>query len=226
MRRSRLIAIGAGWILADGCEVDVRDGFGPRAPVPDVEGTVARAASPAVNVEVELRSVTVDTLVFETDSNVQGYFGFAGVPSGLWELRVESDLPGDFASVSREFYRADTDGRLRIREFDVFAYGARLDAPAIGASAPAPTPFDPMDFHWTPPAVAGAFARVQLVDQAGQDVWTSAVVATDSVTWNGYGTEGTYFGLPIGPGSYQWRVKFDFPDTSEARTERRALRLE
>lgn len=225
-RTTRVLAIVAAVLCAVGCDVNVGDGVGPRAPIPDVEGTVSRGTSPAVRLDVELRNVATDIKVFETDTNTDGYFGFVDVPSGLWDLRVESEVPGDFASVSRQFYRADGDGRLRIPAFDVFAHGARLTAPVIGASRLAPTPFDPLDFHWTPPAVAGVVGRVQVTDQAGLDVWKSPSGAADSVRWNGYGTEGAYFGLPIGPGSYEWRVKFDFPDTSEARTERRALRLE
>jgi hypothetical protein len=212
--------------LAGGCAVDVKDGVGPRVPVPDVEGTVSRAGSPAVRLDVELADVARDTTLYETRSNRYGFFGFSGVYSGLWEVRVESDVPGDFASVSRQFYRADGDGNFQIRAFDVFAHGASLVAPPAEAQVAVPTPFQPLDFHWSPPNIAGAVAQVQLYDQARQDVWKSGPTQADSVRWYGYGTEGYYQGVPVGPGLYEWRVKFEFPDTSEARTERRRLRLE
>ena len=89
-----------------------------------------------------------------------------------------------------------------------------------------PTPFQPLDFRWSFPNIAGAVAHVQLYDQARQDVWKSSSSQADSARWYGYGTEGAYQGVPVGPGLYEWRVKFEFPDTSEARTERRLLRLE
>jgi hypothetical protein len=213
-------------ILASGCAVDVRDGLGPRVPEPDIEGTVSRGASPAINVDVELHNVATETKVFDTRTNRQGFFAFFGVNPGLWEVRAESDLPGDFASVSRQFYRADGDGTLSVRGLDVFAHGAGLLAPTAGASVIAPTPFEPLEFHWSAPNISGAIAHVQLYDQAEQSVWKSPRVVVDSVQWYGFGSEGSYQDVPVGPGNYEWRVKFEFPDTTEARTERRQLRLE
>ena len=223
---ARLTLAVLGLLHAGGCNVDVRDGLGPRVPQPDVEGTVLRGSSPAIRVDVELHDVAGGIKVFDTRSNQYGSFAFAGVEGGLWEVRAESDLPGDFATVSREFFRTDGDGRVRLRDLDIFAHGASLVAPAPGAVVTPPTPFDPLDFHWTSPDVAGAVAQVRLEDATGQDVWRSSPGLVDSVRWYGYGSEGSYQGVPVGPGVYQWRVKFEFPDTTEARTELRMLRLE
>lgn len=223
--RSRAL-IGFIVLLLEGCAVDVQDGVGPRVPLPDVEGTVLRASTPASDVDVELHNVATDTKMFDTESDLHGVFRFYAVPGGLWEVRVESDRPGDFASRSRQFYRADGDIKLVVPPFDIFAHGAGLEAPIAGAIVVAPTPFTPLDFYWESPPDSGVLARVQIYDDADQDVWRSSWVAADSVRWHGYGTEGSYQGVPVGPGQYEWRVRFQFPDTTEARTERIPLRLE
>ena len=220
------LTLGVLVVLAGGCAVDVRDGLGPRVPEPDIEGMVLRGSSPAIRLDVELHDVVRGIKVFDSRSNLYGAFAFAGVRGGLWEVRAEGELPGDFAAVTRQFFRADGDGRVRLRDLDISAHGAGLVAPAPGAVVAPPTPFDPLDFHWTPPDIAGTAAQVQLEDAAGQNVWRSSLGTVHTVRWYGYGTEGQYQGVPVGPGLYEWRVKFDFPDTTEARTERRPLRLE
>jgi hypothetical protein len=213
-------------LLANGCDVDVRDGLGPRVPEPDIEGAVLRGSAPAIRVDVELHNVASDAKVFDTSTNRYGLYGFPDVPAGIWEVRVESDVPGDFASVSRQFYRTDSDGQLRLPNFDVSTRGGGLVSPAAGAATIVPTPFDPLDFRWSSPDVAGTIAHVQLSDSLGQDVWKSSRAMADSVRWYGYGSEGLYENTPVTPGVYEWRVKFEFADTTEARTERRLLRLQ
>ena len=219
------LAMGVLVLFSGACAVDVRDGVGPRVPEPDVEGVVLRGATPAIRVDVELHNVATGAKVFETRSNQYGFFAFFDVPSGLWEVRAESDQPGDFASVSRQFYRADGDGRMVVGRLDVSSHGAALAEPAAG-DVTVPTPFDPLDFHWTSPANAGAVAQVQVYDDSSRSVWRSSHVTSDSARWYGYGTEGSYQGVAVGPGSYEWRVEFNFPDTTEARTGRRLLRLQ
>jgi hypothetical protein len=174
---------------------------------------------------VELHNVASDIKVLDTQTHRDGSFGFNDVPGGLWEVRVESDVPGDFASLSRQFYRTDDDSTFQLPDFDIAAHGSRLVAPDAGARIIAPTPFDPLDFLWSSPDIPGATAHVQLYDSLGQDVWKSASVQADSVRWYGYGSEGSYQNTAISPGLYEWRVKFEFPDTTEARTETRILRL-
>jgi hypothetical protein len=225
-RESRLLGTVLSILLITGCAVDVQDGVGPRAPVPDVEGMALRGTSPAVRVDVELVDVPRDTTLFESKSTIRGSFGFAGVAPGLWQVRVESNLPEDFDSVSRQFYRSDSHGWFFAGTFDIFAYGAGPRLPVEDARIPVPTPFDPLDFRWTNPTTPGVVATVQVFDEARRDVWRSGRVIGDSARWNGYGSEGQYQGVQIGPGVYQWRMRFEFPDTAIARTQRRMLYLE
>ncbi|HET9325169.1 MAG TPA: carboxypeptidase-like regulatory domain-containing protein [Candidatus Eisenbacteria bacterium] len=214
MRRAAIVLL-----LLSGCSVDVQDGAGPRRPSPDVEGTVTRASSPAADVDVELHNVATDAKVFDTQSDPQGVFRFYAVPGGLWEVRAESNRSGDFASVRRQFYRADGDGKRRIA-LDIFGHGARPMAPVANATVTVPSPFAALDFHWSSPPDSGVLARVQLYDALGEDVWRSSWAVTDSARFYGYGTEGSYQGVPVGPGQYQWLVRFQFPDSTDARSHR------
>lgn len=213
-------------LLAGGCSVDVQDGVGPRVPDPAIEGDLLRGSEPAIHVDVELHNVASGVKVFDSRSNRYGSYMFFDVPSGLWEVRAESDVPGDFASVRRQFFRADGDGRVRLRALDVSRHGADMGAPADGAAVPVPTPFVPLDFDWTLPDVAGAVAQVQLEDSVGQNVWRSSTAPATTARWYGFGTEGVYQGVAVGRGLYQWRMKYEFPDTTDARTSFRRLRLE
>ena len=212
-------------LLSTSCGVDVRDGFGPHVLEPDVEGMVLRGATPAIRADVELHNVASGMKVFETRTNRYGSFAFFEVPSGLWEVRVESDQPGDFASVRRQFYRADGDGRFAAGRLDISNRGVILMEPSDEAVT-VPTPFDPLDFRWTSTGIPGAVAQVQVYDDSSRNVWRSSLGVSDSARWYGYGSEGSYQNVPVGAGKYEWRVKFEFPDTTEARTERRRLRLE
>ena len=70
------------------------------------------------------------------------------------------------------------------------------------------------------------WARVQVFDQDGHAVWYSLKKVAAEVTWNGVGSEGSYTGLMVPEGDYHWRVKFEFPDSLEARSNRRHIILQ
>jgi hypothetical protein len=206
--------------------VDVQDGVGPRVPFPDVAGAALRASSPAPHLDVEIRDPGSGRVVLATASDARGRYAFSGVPAGRWEVKISGAAGGDFASVSREFERAAGQPTHLLPALDVFAFGAAPTAPPDGARLARPSPAQPLYFRWTNPPHPGRQARVLLYDQRGDPVWSSSRFAADSALWNGVGNQGPYSGALVPAGPYAWRIKFDLPDSVQARTALRAMVLQ
>jgi len=172
--------------------------------------------------EVDLRTEAGQQVATTTTGRAGG-FGFADVTPGTWEVKVSGLRTGDFESAVRTIL---VDGEtMTIPRVDIYGYGAAALEPGDGATLKAPNPTRPVVFRWVLPDIAGAAARVRLHDSAGNAVWFSQSFQGDSLPWNGLGNQGRYQGTLAPPGSYTWRVKFELPDSSEARVATRRLVL-
>ncbi len=218
-----------GGMCAFGCSPDTLDGIGPRVPIqasPNVTGRVVREGLAVPNHKVGLRDPDDHTTLSEDRTDPSGRFELRA-PVGTSEIEVNGLLAGDFASVTLALtVPGDTSLIDLATPIDLSAYGARLENPPDGARAPPPTPTATIEFHWQMPNRTPSSARLQIYDADGQPVWISAAVLEPSLTWNGVGNQGTYVGRLAPAGDYEWRVKFDLPDGSEARLARRSLAFE
>ena len=194
----------------------MKDGLGPRVPFPNVSGRAERDGISASALDVSVRDPAGNTLVSATTDRNGSYT--LAAPAGAWEVRLKGDLPGDFDSVTRDLVIASPSDRIALGTMDIFAYGAVLSAPVGGSILALPTQVAPATFRWSSPARAFTSARVQLFDSAGAAVWYSPKSTDSSVTWDGAENQGADSGSPAPEGTYNWRVKFEFPDTSAART--------
>jgi hypothetical protein len=209
--------------VVSGCSPDFRDGTGPIVPIPNVEGTVTRSGSAAPGVGVALRDSTGHDMA-KTVTDASGNYGFGNVTSGLWQVKVSGREPEDYDSVTRNFQLLSPS--LTLPMLDVSAHGAGATNPAAGATEPVPTPLHPVLFQFNfPSAPPGVTARAQVFDSAGKPVWYSGSLKLGESAWNGLGNQGDYQGRVATPGNYTWRLKFDLPDSSEARTALRGLIL-
>ncbi len=225
--RARSCLWGFGLALAVGaCSPDVRDNIGPRVPVPNAMGQVARAGAPAENLKVELRCSVSAEVIASATTDDDGEYLFTDVPSGDWEIKVSGDEDGDFDSVSRIFGLAQRGDQAVLPELDIHAFGLTLLAPAEASSHPPPSLFDPIEFSWALPSVSIASARVQLYSAAGERVWSSEKTLGPTAVWNGIGNEGGHAGRPVAAGAYYWRVKLELGDEIEARSESYTLNFE
>ncbi|HYQ90316.1 MAG TPA: hypothetical protein VEU09_11905, partial [Candidatus Binatia bacterium] len=100
----------------------MKDGLGPRVPIPNVSGSAERDGAAAAALEVAVRDPEGRTVAgAKTDGS--GLYLLAA-PAGAWELRIKGKLLGDFDSVSRNLVVAGSGERVSIGPMDIFAYGA------------------------------------------------------------------------------------------------------
>ena len=210
-------------LLLAGCGIDLKDGAGPRVPIPNLMGSVRRAGSVAAGVRLELRT-TGGQVVASTVTTPAGSFGFQVPASGAWEVKVSSARAGDFDAVTHGLQYPGS-GTEVIAPLDVFAYGAELLEPAAGGATPVPSLVQPLMFQWTLPSLSGVTARVQCFTPTGTLVWNSTWLNADHVAWNGVANQGDSAGHVVAAGTYTWRMKFSLPDSSEGRTATRTLTL-
>jgi hypothetical protein len=203
-----------------GCSPNVRDGMGPRVPIPGITGTVTRGGAPAGSIHVELRDATGSTKVASASTDASGLYGFPP-EGGSWQVRANGGVGADFASVERVF--SSVDGHAVVSALDLSSAGMAMLAPADGASMP-PAP-DSVAFRWRPPTRSVLSARVQLYDSAGAAVWYSGSTSDSVAWWSGRANQGAFSGSAAPRGRYTWRIRFAFPDSSEARTGKRELLL-
>jgi hypothetical protein len=212
--------------VAFGCSVDVRDGVGPRNPVPNVHGIVLRNSHPAGNLIVELRTIEDAITLAETSTNSEGVFAFADVAAGRWEVKVNGDIDGDFDSISRAFLLEDSMAGAVLEPVDIFSFGAGVLEPADSVSMAAPNPFSTIGFSWKNPDKTLLWARVQLYNSDGAPVWYSSKEPVEQAEWNGLGNRGEYTGELMGAGQYSWRIKYAYSESLEARSDPRDLTLQ
>jgi len=222
------VAVFAGFVVAGfvliGCSPDMKDGLGPRVPVPNVSGSAERDGAAAPALDVTVRDAEGNA-VASAKTDVNGSYVLAA-PAGTWEVRIKGRLPGDFDSFTRDLVVASPGERVAIEAMDIFAYGAGLGAPSDSTTLAPPTHGRPATFRWSLPARALSSARAQLFDSTGAAVWYSPKSADSSATWDGTENQGGAAGSPAPAGAYMWRVKFEFPDTSAARTATRRVTLQ
>jgi len=217
-----LVALLVAPVVHGGCSTDFKDGLGPRKAIPNVSGRVERDGVAASTVDVTVRDPDDDSTIADAETDANGYYVLAA-PVGVWEVKVKGRMPTDFASVARGFVVSSASQQITIDSLDIFAYEATLVAPADGATIGRPTESYPVTFRWSPPRHAIVSARTQLYDGSGQAVWFSAKSSDSSAVWDGTGNQGPFAGLAVSAGGFTWRVKFDLPDSSEARTASRSV---
>ena len=204
------------WLLLTSCSPDMKDGLGPRLPVPNISGRAVRDGASASALDVAVRDPAGNTAESaKTDAN--GSYALSA-PLGTWEVKLKGKLPGDFDSITRNLVIAGSGDRVALGPMDIFAYGAGLGAPSDASTLAPPTQAMPATFRWNPPTRVFTSARAQLFDLAGAAVWYSPKSADSSATWDGTENQGSASGSPAPAGAYTWRVKFEFPDSSAART--------
>lgn len=213
-------------LVCAGCSGDFHDGVGPRVPIPNVEGTVTREGVPAPSVRVDVRDIETHVALASGRTGPSGGFVLDVSPLGRWELKVSGKEPGDFDSETRILELSDSVRSVRLPPFDISARGAALVAPRPDAQLSIPTLTQPLQFQWTPPSTAILTARVQLYDSLGADAFISVQTEESEIIWNGIGNQSQYQGKPVPRGAYVWRVKFLYPDSTEARTTSHRLTME
>jgi len=212
----------AGAMTQLGCSPDFKDGLGPRVPSPNVSGRVEREGVAATAVDASVRNPSNDSTIADAKTDANGAYAL-GAPMGVWEIKVKGNLSGDFASVTRGFSISSAGQQVSMSPLDIFAYQATLVAPADAATLQVPSGSNPVTFRWSPPAHPTLSARAQVYDASGQAVWFSAKSPDTSAVWDGTGNQGAYAGVGAAAGLYTWRVKFDLPDSSEARMSSRRV---
>ena len=208
-----------------GCSPDVKDGVGPRVPIPNVSGRVERDGVAASAVDVSVRDPNDDSTIANAKTDADGSYVVAA-PAGIWEVKVKGRIPGDFASVTRGFVVLSAGQQVSMDSLDIFAYQAALVAPVDAATLGLPTASDPVTFQWSPSRHAILSARAQLYNASGEAVWYSAKSSDSSAVWDGLGNQGAYTGVGLPAATYTWRVKFDLPDSIEARTPSNTVRFQ
>lgn len=221
------LAIAVALALAlSGCSPDIHEGVGPRVPVPDVTGEVMRGGSAADNLDVDLRTVEGAVVVQSTATDARGAYAFYEIEPGDWEIKASGDMAGDFDAVSRVVRTVAVAGIKDVPRMNIDAMGAALLEPHDSVTVATPNPFQWMTFRFVLPDAEILWARVQVYEDSGVAVWSSDRALDSEVLWNGVGNRGEHEGRIVAPGDYRWRVKFQFPDSMEARLDMRALRLE
>jgi len=210
-------ALAAACVLLAGCSPNMKDGIGPRVPIVNVSGEAERNGTAAPRLDVSLRNPTDNTVVGSAKTDANGAYGLAA-PVGVWEVKIKGKLPGDFDSVTRGLVIAASGERIAIEPLDVFAYGSGLVSPSDSATLALPNHGRQTTFRWRNPARAFSSTRAQLFDSTGAAVWYSAKSTDSSATWDGTWNQGSAAGTSAPAGNYSWRVKFDLPDSSVART--------
>ena len=210
-------ALLAGVLAQVGCSPDLKDGLGPRVPVPNVTGRVERDGVAASGIDVSVRDPRDDSTIADAKTDADGSYVVVA-PAGVWEVKAKGKILGDFASVTRGFIVTNVGQQVSMDSLDIFAYEAALVAPSDAATLGLPTGPDPVTFRWSPPRHAILSARAQLYNASGEAVWFSAKSSDSSAVWDGVGNQGSFTGSGLPEGAYTWRVKFDLPDSSEART--------
>ena len=207
------------------CSPDFKDGVGPRVPVPNVSGRAERDGAAASALDVSVRDPVDNVSVASTRTDASGSYAIAA-PSGVWEIRIKGKVAGDFDSVTRGFVVDGAGERVTMVPLDVFAYGAALVAPSDGEALARPSGSNDVTFTWSAPGRSFSSARAQLYDSTGTAVWFSAKGTASEATWDGTGNQGALSGVVMPAATYTWRVKFDLPDSSEARTKSYVVRLQ
>ena len=217
-------------IAAAGC--GLRHETAPAITIPgsdapaQIAGTVARAGQPLPGLKVKLYDDATGVLAESTFAAASGAYGFAGVPAGRWMVKVSSAEPGDFGYV-RYFFDLASAGETRaVPPFDLAAHGLALEAPAAGATVARPDFSSPLAFSWSAYQAPFQWTSAQVSDSSGVAVWSAPRTQATTASWNGFGNEGPYAGLPAPAGRYRWRVKVRLPNTVQAATVERELALQ
>ena len=212
-------------LALSGCSPDFKDGVGPRVAVPNVSGRVERDGMGASALDVSVGNPIDDVSIASTRTDANGNYAIA-VPSGTWEVKVKGLLSGDFDSVTRNLVVDGSTPGGALRPLDVDAYGAALETPLDTDTLAMPRASKPATFAWRAPQRAFSTERAQLYDSAGSAVWYSSKGVDTTATWDGVGNQGTFVGVVMPAATYTWRVKFDLPDSSVARTRSRRVTLQ
>jgi len=212
------LGLGFGAIGETGCSPDFHDGLGPRVPVLNVSGQAERDGTPAASLDVSVRNPVDSVPIASTKTDANGSYEI-GAPSGIWEIRIKGKVAGDFDSVTRGFVIDGQGERVTMVPMDVFAYGATLRTPLDASTVSLPSGSDPVGFAWRAAGRPFLSARVQVYDSNGAAVWYSGKGQDSTATWDGTGNQGEFAGVSMPPATYTWRVKFDLPDSSDARTK-------
>ena len=214
VRRAPLILVA---LALGSCSPDFHDDLGPRVPIPNVSGEAERDGAAAPQLDVSVRDPLDGHSVASTRTNGDGRYAIVA-PSGTWEIKIKGALAGDFESVTRGF-AVDGSGEIVAMEpLDIDAYGAAPEEPPDGETLALPDSADSVTFRWRSPSRSFSTGRAQLFDSTGAAVWYSPKGLAVSATWDGKGNQAPFAGTALPPATYTWRVKFDFADSSQART--------
>jgi len=219
----RVAALAAAATLA-GCSVDLKDSMGPLVPIPNVTGTLTRHGAPLVDEKVKLRDLS-GAEIDSDRTDARGRYEFSGVPAGTWELRVRTDVPGDFETVTVMFDVPES-VTVDLPPADVFSFGCDTRDPKDGEALATPSFFQPLEFKWNQPDRSVAWMNARLYDASDQAVWYSTKDVETSALFNGIGNQGPYAGQTIPAGEYWWRLKVGLADSIEATTAPQMVRFE
>lgn len=208
-------------IIMVGCSADLHEDAGPLVPFPNVTGRVCRDGEPLAGFAVELEDTVADTTVETRYTDESGDYGFSGVGSGKWTVRVNSGEPLDFERATFEFTFATEDSTLDVPLVDMSRRGLALLQPLDGESRVPPTLWDRLDFEWTWPNEDHPRFEVRLRASGESTFWSEKTNET-SYSWNGVGDQGT----AVPPGDYSWHIRVEGEGTLEYRTETRTLTFE
>ena len=200
----------------------------PTAPpgTPQVVGTVVRTGAPAAGMKITL-SVhdSADTVVDSTITDGSGHYAFMSVPPGHWVSRVSPTDSADLGYVRAFFEVANPGDAITIPAFDIDVHGLVQVSPPDSAIVPLPSFTSALRFTWTPYQLPYLTASAR-VSVNGVLAWTSIRNKSTQADWNGVGNRGVFAFQTLPPGTYQWRVKLQLPNSLQAATHLRTLVLQ
>ena len=213
-------------IFVAGCGLSREKALTAPAGTPQVTGTVVRNGVPVVGMKAFL-SVhdSLDTLVDSMITDGSGRYAFISVPPGAWVARVNPTDSVDLGYVRAFFDVANPGDAITIPSFDIDAHGLGLVAPADSDTVPLPGFTSALRFTWTAYQLSYLTASARL-SVNGAIAWTSVRNKSTQADWNGMGNRGAFAFQALPPGTYQWRVKLQLPNSLQAATHLRTLVLQ
>ncbi len=212
-------------ILVAGCGLSREKALTAPPGTPQVVGAVVRTGVPVPGMKIAL-SVhdSADTMMDSTMTDGTGHYAFMSVPPGHWVSRVSPMDRADLGYVRAFFDVAHPGDAITIPTFDIDVHGLVQVSPADSAVVPLPSFTSPLSFTWTPYQLPYLTASAR-VSVNGAIAWTSIRNQSTQADWNGMGNRGVYAYQTLPPGTYQWRVKLQLPNSMQAATHLRTLVL-
>lgn len=195
-------------------------------PTPAVEGSVVKHSQPVVGTTVSLYNDENYSLLDTTITDQTGDYRFNDIPDGRWLVKTVSEVPDEFGYVRYIFSLNPDTPEVVVPTMDVSTHGLSLLEPGEDDSVPTPDPFSPLDFVWSAYQGQIEWNNTRLYSEYDSLIWSSTKNSDTIATFDGVMNEGGSSGNPVQPGTYEWRVKLKFPNSTKAATRKETVIFE